>query len=60
MRGSVWIPTCKDLVGDCFTRRGKKCICLNDCSSNCSFKKPERLITNGVKYADKHPSLRGN
>ena len=52
------LPTCKDLEGECFARKGDKCICLKEGIKNCPFKKPEQFVTNGVTYPRKHPDER--
>lgn len=41
---------CYDIKGECFARRGNKCDILNGSLLPCPFKKPERMVTNGVLY----------
>ena len=42
---------CYDCEGRCFARRdGNRCEILTKPFLPCSFKKPERLVTNGVFY----------
>lgn len=45
---------CKDLAGRCFARNNDKCMVLRDTtfkSGICPFKKPERDVSFGKKYA---------
>lgn len=58
-RGSL-LSDCQDLTGECFARKCGRCVILRKgkLSEHCSFKKPEMLVTNGVRYPLNHPSLR--
>lgn len=60
MNGVQILPDCEDTSGECFARRYGKCFILRkgQIPHQCTFKKEKRLVTNGVKYPDKHPTQR--
>ncbi len=47
-------PACISLEGKCFARDYGKCKVLVNTKriTQCRFKKPKRLVTNGVRYPD--------
>ena len=58
-RGSL-LSDCEDVSGECFARKYGKCVILRrgEIPEHCSFKKPDMLVTNGIRYPLKHPSQR--
>ena len=47
-------PVCISLDGRCFARCAGKCTVLVSTRgiAQCTFKKPKRLVTRGVRYSD--------
>lgn len=45
----MYIPKCRQ-TGECFARDNGKCTILSKTSETCSFQKPDREVTNGVRY----------
>ncbi len=52
------LQICKDKESPCFARKNGRCVILSECPERCTFKKPERFVTNGVRYPEKHPDMR--
>lgn len=46
---------CTDVSGPCFARLNGGCRILTECPSNslCTFRKPDRQVTNGQRYKDR-------
>lgn len=46
---------CTDVSGPCFARLNGGCRILSECPGNslCSFRKPDRQVTNGRRYKDR-------
>lgn len=49
------LKKCTDVSGPCFARLNGGCRILTECPGNslCSFRKPDRQVTNGMRYKDR-------